>query len=442
VSESWVISPKIVDETLFQFLHQHDHQSASNDDPTIVVSSSFTGGGPLNPAYQYIHHHYEVQNNLSLLEGAHSWKFGMRLRAVSIVDTSKQNFDGTFIFGGAYAPILDANFQPMVPGTTCEEGIANPACETISSIQQYQRTLVFQKMGIPFAQAQLLGGAPTQFSINTGNPVVDVGEIDVGLYGGDDWRIKPNLTLSLSMRYEDQTNIHDHRNFAPRLGLAWAPGNASKGGRPKTVIRSGFGIFYYRFSEQNNLIAERYNGVVQQQYVIDNPDFFSTIPAVSTLQAIGALQAIHTVSSTLSAPYVIQSAVGIERQIPGNTTISVNYTYSHGDHLLLSRNINAPPPGTYTGVQGSGIYPFPDFGPIYEMESGGLYNQGQFITNINSRVNSRISLFGFYVYGFVNANTDGVNTFPANQYSMAGEYGPAATDVRHRVTLGANAQSN
>jgi hypothetical protein len=65
-----------------------------------------------------------------------------------------------------------------------------------------------------------------------------------------------------------------------------------------------------------------------------------------------------------------------------------------------------------------------------------LYNQGQFITNINSRVNSRISLFGFYVYGFVDANTDGVNMFPANQYSMAEEYGPAATDVRHRVTLG------
>jgi hypothetical protein len=435
-SESWVINPKVLDETRFQFLHQHQDQNSTDHDPSIVVFNAFSGGGPLTPAYQYIHHHYEVQNNVSVLAGEHSWKFGVRLRAVSIVDTSTQNFDGTFIFGGAYAPILNANFQPIMPGLVCDEKVQSSGCQTISSIQQYQRAIEFQRMGLSIAQTQLLGGAPTQFSINTGNPVVDVGEVDVGLYVGDDWRLKPNLTLSLGLRYENQTNIHDNRDFAPRLGLAWAPGNGAKGGRPKTVIRAGFGIFYYRFSEQNTLIAERYNGVSQEQYVIDNPNFFSTIPAVSTLQQVGTPQAIHTVSSSLVAPYVIQSAIGIERQVPGNTTVSVNYTFSHGEHLLLSRNINAPLPGTYTGVAGSGVYPFPQSGPIYEMESGGLYNQGQLITNVNTRLNQRVSLFGFYVYGFVNANTDGVTTFPANQYNFSGEYGPAATDIRHRATIG------
>jgi Carboxypeptidase regulatory-like domain len=437
VSESWVISPKVLDESRFQFLHQHNDQSATDHDPSIVVFNAFTGGGPSNPAYQYIHHHYEVQNNLSVLSGQHSWKFGVRLRAVSIVDTSAQNFDGTFTFGGAYAPILNAGFQPIVPGIICNPQVSNPGCETLSSIQQYQRTLAFQNMGLPIAQAQLWGGAPTQFSINTGTPVVDVGGVDVGLYGGDDWRIKPNLTLSLGLRYETQANIHDRHDFAPRFGLAWAPGNSANGGRPKTVIRSGFGIFYYRFSEQNTLVAQRYNGVNQQQYVIDNPSCYPDAPPSSCLsQGLGTPQAIHTVSSSLVAPSVLQSAIGIERQIPGNTTVSVNYTFSHGDHLLLSRNINAPLPGTYTGVEGTGVYPSPGQGPVYEMESGGLYNQSQLILNANSRLNSQISLFGFYVYGFVNSNTDGLGTFPANQYSLSGEYGPAATDVRHRATIG------
>jgi hypothetical protein len=58
------------------------------------------------------------------------------------------------------------------------------------------------------------------------------------------------------------------------------------------------------------------------------------------------------------------------------------------------------------------------------------------VANVNSRVTPRISLFGYYMLSYVNSNTDGVNTFPANQYDFAGEYGPAATDVRHRATIG------
>ena len=133
---------------------------------------------------------------------------------------------------------------------------------------------------------------------------------------------------------------------------------------------------------------------------------------------------------------MLQSAMSVERQIPGNTTLSLTYTNSHGLHQLLSRNINAPLPGTYTGVAGSGVYPYGDMGPIYEQESGGLYNQDQLVVNVNSRVNRNISLFGFYVLSYAWSNTDGINTFPANQYSMVGEYGPAATDIRHRGSIG------
>jgi hypothetical protein len=69
------------------------------------------------------------------------------------------------------------------------------------------------------------------------------------------------------------------------------------------------------------------------------------------------------------------------------------------------------------------------------MESSGLYNQNQLLVNMTTKVNSAISLTGSYVLNKAMSNTDGVGTFPANPYDYSGEYGPAATDVRHRVTL-------
>jgi hypothetical protein len=70
------------------------------------------------------------------------------------------------------------------------------------------------------------------------------------------------------------------------------------------------------------------------------------------------------------------------------------------------------------------------------MTSSGLYNQNQLITNVNSKVNGMISLFGSYVLNQAKSNTDGLNTFPANPYNYSGEYGPAAGDIRHRVLVG------
>ena len=84
---------------------------------------------------------------------------------------------------------------------------------------------------------------------------------DAGPFIQDDWRVKPNLTLSLGLRYEVQTLVSDHKDdFAPRFGFAWAPGNP-KNGRQKTVIRGGFGIFYDRVSYGDFEQAALNNGI-------------------------------------------------------------------------------------------------------------------------------------------------------------------------------------
>ena len=150
-------------------------------------------------------------------------------------------------------------------------------------------------------------------------------------------------------------------------------------------------------------------------------------------QSATAVQTTYGIAKDLRAPYIMQSAITVERQLPKNTTISESYLHSHGLHELREQDINAPLPGT-SNVQ-YGIFRTAT-GPILLMESNGIFNQNQLITNVRSQLNSKISLNGFYMYGHANSNTDGIGTLAANPYSMAGEYGPSSLDVHHRAFLG------
>jgi hypothetical protein len=67
-----------------------------------------------------------------------------------------------------------------------------------------------------------------------------------------------------------------------------------------------------------------------------------------------AHDSIQEVSARLRGPYVMQSALSLERQLPANTALAITHTYSHGVHLFRSEDINAPLPGTFNpNVQGS-----------------------------------------------------------------------------------------
>jgi hypothetical protein len=443
IIETAVLSAKVINETRFQLYHTEDDQMANSTLPGLIVAGAFNGGGDQVGHTTDTENHYELQNYTTVSGGAHTWKFGVRVRAVTINNFSPQNFGGTYFFNGGYVPILNADNQPMAPGVTCDQATPNPAdCMLLTSIQAYSRTLQLQQAGFSPLQLQQVGLGPSQFTITQGIALANVNQVDVGAFVGDDWRLRPNLTLSLGLRFETQTNIHDWHDWAPRLGFAWAPGQSKNNPRPKTVFRGGFGLFYDRVSEQNIETAERYGGL-QQQYVITqsatNPiPFDPTTPGLPPGLQLLAPHTIELLDSHLHAPYIMQEAITIERQLPKNTTISESYVNSHGLHELMSNDINAPLPGTYTGT-GTGVYPLYSqyqTNPVLLMESSGLFNQWQLITNVRSQLNKRVSLNGFYMYGHSYSNTDGVNTLPANPYSMAGEYGPSSLDQHNRAFIG------
>ena len=189
------------------------------------------------------------------------------------------------------------------------------------------------------------------------------------IFAQDDWRLRPNLTISLGIRYEMQNNISDWSNLAPRIGIAWAPG--TRGGRTgKTVVRGGFGMFYDRIDSDLTLDATRFNGVNQQQLIIPNPDFFNVIPPFSQLSGTSGAQTVYRLDPTIRAPYMMQSAVSLERQLPWNSTITATYTNTRALHLLRTVNI-----GGLDTVNGN----------LYQYESTGRMNQNQLMFNYNNR---------------------------------------------------------
>lgn len=435
LTETMVINPKTVNETRFSYEWQGRDQIGDNSIPTISVAQAFTGGGAQIGLNTNRETNLELQNYTTTSLGKkseHSIKFGLRLRGISIKDRSESGFGGTFTFAGFSLP----NDPFDING----DGI-------VSAIEQYRAKII----GSPDPRYN-----PTQYNVTSGNPLADVTRWDVGLFMTDDWKVRPDLTLSFGLRYENQTNINDKLNFAPRFSFAWSPG-AGGAKQPKTVFRGGFGIFYDRFSENLTLQTVRFDGTRQLNYVVSvnetdpvrraasiallgQPVFsLSGVTGVPTIEQISAIvpfsTTLRTVSDDLNSPYTMQAAIGVERQLPFRTTLSLFYIAARNVNLLRSRNINAPICETSINCSGS-VRPDPTLGNVNQYESSGFLDQQQFIANFRTQVSAKISLFGNYRLGFAKSDTDGAGSFPAYTYDLSGEYGNSSLDVRHNLFIG------
>ena len=421
-TETAMIGAHVVNETRFQFMRTNLSDTGDNTLPAISVLQSFNGGGAQIGNSSNLQNHYELQNYTSVLRGTHTIKFGGRMRVSTQDDLSLQNFGGTFTFGGGPGPQLDANGN-IIPGVIAP----------LTSLDVYRETLLLQQRGMTVTQIRTLGLGPSQFTIAGGIPLASVTQADIGAFFQDDWRVRPNLTLSMGLRYETQTNIHDWHDLGPRVSFAWAPGQAT--GKPtKTVFRGGFGMFYDRIDDNLSLNSFRFNSInpLQVSYIVPYPTFFSTttVPSTSSLTGKQPLT-VDQLASSLRAPYTMQAVGSVERSLPANSTISASYIWSRADHLLLTRNINAPIE-SLGGALPYGAAP----GNIFEYESAGMLKQKQLMVNVNSRFNKNVQIFGYWMLGYARSDTDGSGTIPANQYDLASEWGRSSLDQRQRIFFG------
>ena len=216
-TETALLNEKTVNETRLQFIRNRFSQKSLVDTFALNVLDSFNDGGSQVGSSANDQDRLELQNFTSWSIGNHFVKVGGRLRHSKIDSISPGNFGGTYIFAGGRGPKLDENDQVVLDDNDL------PIIEDLSSLERYRRTLAFSRAGMTPAAIRLLGGGAEQFSIAGGNPQAEVKQTDVSFYFQDDWKIRPNFTLSPGLRYENQTNIDSNFNFAPRIAFAWSP---------------------------------------------------------------------------------------------------------------------------------------------------------------------------------------------------------------------------
>ncbi len=414
VTETSVLSPRLINESRFQYMRANSSMLDNNTAAAIIVSGAFSAGGAQVGNSGSLTNSWEFTNSSTYTHGTHTLKWGGRIRQAFLDSTSLSNFGGTYTYQAGTGPELDTNNQ-AVAGTSL----------SLSALEVYRRTLLFESLGYSDALMRTLGAGPYQFSLSAGTPTTSVSQLDLGLWANDDWRLRPNLTVSYGLRYEAQSNIRDHGDISPRVGIAWGVGgNARKAAR--TVVRAGFGVFYDRVSDSIILNALRYNGTTQQSYVIFNPSFFPSIPSLSLLEAGKQPQQLQYVDRNIVAPRNYQAQVGVDRQINSYFRLSANYITSRGVHLQRSRDINAPI---------NGLYPFGDEQLRLLTESTGFSRTNQIMISPNLNY-KKIFLFGFYSLSYGKSDAEGQ---PADPYNLRAEWGPSSfADVRHRFVMGTN----
>lgn len=440
-TETMIINAKTVNETRFEYSDNNREQTGDNSIPAINVSSAFTGGGATIGNSFNKNRDWELNNFTSTSFGKnsqHSIKFGGKLSGVNLTNRSENNYAGTFSFNGFFLP----------PGAT-------DACDAdgdgvVSAIDQYRCKLN--------GTTGLYSYDPTQFSITTGNPELGVSQYEGALFLSDDWKYRPDLLISLGLRYENQTNISSQFNFAPRLGIAWSPG-AGGARQPKFVFRGGAGIFYNRFGESNILNVERNNGINQLNLLVNanDPDPIrraaaiallaqpvftlsgvTNVPTAAQIQtALPQSNSLRALSPVLQAPYTMQAAFSVERALNSKFTLATTFVTARSLHQIRTRNTNAPICPSLTDCTGA-VRPDPTFGNINTYESSASSQMNQLKVNLRANISAKFSMFMNYSLGSMKSDADGGS--PAYAYDLTGEYGRSSGDTRHSFTVFSNFQ--
>lgn len=386
VSNVTTLSSKSVNEARFQYTRSR-LAAPVNDrfGPAVNISgvASF-GTATFSPLARGIDL-YEVVDNVTAERGDHSIKAG----ADSLYNRVEILFPGAF--------------QGVYTFTTLENFLAGA-----------------------YGSFQQAFGAPSQFQSNP----------NIGLFVQDEWRARANLTINAGLRYDaqflpDPINT-DANNLAPRIGIAYAPGDH------KTVIRASYGIYFDRIPLRATSNALQRDG---SKYIVvqlsptqpEAPNFPNVLAARP--ESFIIKPNITRIDPTIENSYSHQASLQIEMELPGNASISVGYIHLRGLHLILSRNVNVPRFPASAGVANLGR-PDPDWGNISRFESSGDSYYNGMIVSFNKQLSrwasTRVS------YTLSKAIDNAGNFFfstPQDNLNLRDERGLSDNDQRHRLSV-------
>jgi hypothetical protein len=430
-------NPRITNDQNVKFIEQFNIPGTRLDGPPYAgvpqasVQGFATIGEPTNFPQKRLDHTYQLADNITFVRGRHSFKFGMDLLRFQVNGTVVGNGRGSYTFNAQTATTLSSGYS----------------------------------------FADLLLGLPTSTSRSPFTPrYYD----RTGTYSGfvqDDWKVTPRLTFNIGLRYEYNIPIYDHRNqlsnfnprtgqidvagtngapraiwdsntkdIEPRFGFSWQPFATSK-----TVIRSGYGIFYNAPAlniissgpQQSNapfVSAQTFNSSIASPILLSNP--FPTANA-----GAGSLT-LSAISRYLPDAQIQQWNFNIQQELRKSLVLEVGYQGSKGTRLPLLYNLNQPPPGLGTVAQKQALRPYPQFGNITFNTSRGDSSFNGLLARLEQRYNNGLSFLLSYLHGKSIDDTPGTpfNVTPSRSAAsdptnFRRERGLSGFDIRNRFVF-------
>jgi hypothetical protein len=433
-SNTHIFTSRLLNEFRFSLVRRNlDFPENDPKTPTTNISGLFTVGGLSNFPQSRVSNAYQFSNTMTWTRERHTLKMGADLRYNDVDNEAAFDSKGTFTF---------------------------------NNLQDYMNNFA-----ATFAQAlQTSSWRAKQWQTY--------------FYVQDDFRVTPDLTLNLGLRYEangaplgffgatDQESLNamvpgpvkaDRNNFAPRAGFAWSPrGDSKLFGDGKTVFRGGFGLGYdFLFYNLLTVNASNYPRVVVPQLFNQQNVYPNLLPVSGSAVFNPLAQYVNSAEETGNPESRFWSA-DMQREF-GNLVLQVGYTGSRGYKGINQIYVN---PGILTDAQAERVIStgninsiptvqqrrlHPEFGnrlliPGYvgpagnDVESRSSYH-GMFI-RADKRYSSGLQFGGSYTYGRFFSNNDASlgeagttqsPQVPQSFFDYGAEWSPSGFDRRHRV---------
>jgi hypothetical protein len=394
---------------------------------------------------------YEIIDNLSLIRGRHTIKTGADLRKYDLSSTNAAFSRGSFSFNGTYSGNPFADYLLGYPSSGTRSFPRN-------FFGMYETRYHFYVQDDFKVTPNLTLNLGLRYELNI-QPTPKLGQAaDFDFFGTGKWIVATykgsiNLTTQQVAQYaypvyKDQIIttqqaglpnklfFNDYNDFAPRVGFAWRPF-----GNNRTVIRGGYGIFYL-LTSGNNIVSAP---IINVPFILDESKLQPTVNGRPTLQIQNFFPPFSTsasfstpltygVNPHMRTPYLHEWNFAVQHEIVPNLSLEIAYVANKGTHLeeALPQNL-APPSAT-------DLRPFQQRRPRPDLGTGQFYdNSGNSNYNaLDVRLEKRFSRGVYFLLGYVwgkaidIGSSDQGGNGADNPFNLRTMRGPSDLDVTHR----------